>query len=176
VAFALVLADLAGLLGYLLSIGFGLWVAWHHPGPDPGLLRDHVLFALVTVIAVLFGQTMTIFYFLGLGKEARKAATEISAAAGERMRELLRRQKGPVFRPATLALALAITVFVLGGATHTRTLSHWWHTAAAIAAVVVHVRASWIALVHMSDLHRWLADPGAVAAPESDLTEPPSRG
>src|SRR5437867_3851374 len=122
--------------------------------------RKHTAFAIPTLIFVLFGQSMTMFYFIGLGKQAREAAETISREAGERMRSLVRAQKGPVFRSATLAVAFAIMVYVLGGAVHVHKIRPAWHLAAAAAALFFHLQAIWAALVGMSDLHDWLENPG----------------
>ena len=63
--------------------------------------------------------------------------------------------------PATLALLSAIGVFVLGGAVHTRALPSWYHLAASVIAVGVHLwalLAEWSAFL---DNGRLMADPAA---------------
>ena len=63
--------------------------------------------------------------------------------------------------PATLALLSAIGVFVLGGAVHTRALPSWYHLAASVVAVGIHLwafLAEWSAFL---DNGRLMADPAA---------------
>ena len=86
------------------------------------------------------------------------------------MREMVRAQKGPVFRPATWALFFALAAFILGGAVHTKRISHWWHLATVIFGVWFHMKAMWAALSGMSDLHEWLADPGGAEKGDTALT------
>jgi hypothetical protein len=156
-ALALILFDLMGLAGYALTIFLGFRAG------EPAAVALHVALAIPTMGFVLFGQSMTMFFFIGMGKQAREEAAKISPELEGRMREAVRAQKGPVFRNATWACLLGIVVFVLGAAVHTKAVGSRWHLAAAVLAVLFHLRAMWAALVGMSDLNDWLADPASVA-------------
>ena len=155
-ALALLLFDLMGLFGYVLTIWLGFRAG------APAAVGMHVALAIPTMVFVLFGQSMTMFFFIGMGKQAREGAGAVSAELGEKMRAAVRAQKGPVFRNASWACLFAITVFVLGAAVHTRVVTPRWHLAVAILAVFFHLRAMWAALVGMSDLNDWLADPTSI--------------
>jgi len=174
-ALALLLLDLAGLVGYLLTLWFGFRSLGFADTQSAALMlsfRKHTGLAIPTLMFVLFGQSMTMFYFIGLGKQAREAAEAISETAGRRMRALVRAQKGPVFRSATLAVTFAITVYVLGGAVHVHKVRPAWHLTAGLAALFFHLQAIWSALVGMSDLHDWLENPGGAPPPEAPNEEP----
>lgn len=158
-ALALLLFDLMGLAGYVLTIWLGFRAG------APAAVGLHVALAIPTMAFVLFGQSMTMFFFIGMGKQAREEAEKVSPELGNRMRDSVRAQKGPVFRNATWACLFAIVVFVLGAAVHTGAVSSRWHLATALLAVFFHIRAMWAALVGMSDLNDWLADPRSVDGP-----------
>lgn len=126
---ALLALDLAAFLALtaVAGTGYGIargWVA----------VERHMLLAIPAALFQLFGHSLTMFYLIGTGRRIK----EWAAATGGN-REVLakvRAFKSQVFPPATLALALVIAVFVLGGGTSARVVPRLAHGAAAVAAVL----------------------------------------
>src|SRR5262245_63255661 len=84
---------------------------------------------------------MVIFYFIGTGRLVKNEIERYPARQRRAILAALSSFKRRTSPPATFALLSAITVFVLGGAVHTRFLPSWTHLAAAIAAVALHAWA-----------------------------------
>jgi len=143
VAIALLLTTALSLAGFLVASLQGFALAGGLPAglAAKALVTRHVGLAIPAVLLSLFSQSMVIFYFIGTG---RLVKNEIERYPEPQRRTILaalssfKRRTSP---PATLALASAIAVFVLGGAVHTRFLPPWTHLAAAVAAVALHAWA-----------------------------------
>jgi Na+/proline symporter len=126
---ALIALDFAAFLALtaVAGTGYGIargWVA----------AERHMLLAIPAALFQLFGHSLTMFYFIGTGRRIK----EWAAATGGNPEVLARVRafKSRVFPSATLALALVIAVFVLGGGTSARVVPRLVHGAAAIAALL----------------------------------------
>jgi len=157
VALALLLATALALVGFVFTSAQGLLVS---SGP---LVARHVGYAIPTVLLSLFSQSMVIFYFIGTGKMIKEETASMPEPERAALIVLLRRFKKETSPPATFALLSAITVFVLGGAVHTRALPPWTHLAGAITAVATHVWAFLAEARAFAENNKLMDDPRAAA-------------
>lgn len=140
-AVALLLTTVLALAGFLFTSVQGFAVASGLAGGSgvaKALVTRHVGIAIPTVLLSLFSQSMVIFYFVGTGKLVKDEVSSYPEAERHAILRALSRFKRKTSPPATFALLSAITVFVLGGAVHTRALPSGAHLAASIAAVLLH--------------------------------------
>ena len=156
-ALALLLATALALVGFIFTSVQGFAVT---AGP---LVTRHVGYAIPTVLLSLFSQSMVIFYFIGTGKMIKEETASLPEAQRAALLVLLRRLKKETSPPATFALLCAITVFVLGGAVHTRALPPWVHLAAALAAVATHLWAFLAEARAFAENNKLMDDPAAAA-------------
>jgi hypothetical protein len=116
---------------------------------SPGHVAQHILFALVTVVVGLFSQSMTMFFFIGTGKELKE---KVKGGGDE---DVVVRQtkafKSRVFPAAMYAIAVLMITFIMGGGVATGKTPRWLHHALAITAVAMLGRAYWIQLQAMDE-------------------------
>ena len=152
---ALLLSTALALVGFVFTSVQGFSVV---SGP---LVTRHVGYAIPTVLFSLFSQSMVIFYFIGTGKLVKTETASFPDAQRTAILRALARFKMQTSPPATLALLAAITVFVLGGAAHTRFVPPWVHLASAVAAVATHVWAFLAEWRAFAENNRLMDDPRA---------------
>jgi hypothetical protein len=131
-----------------------------HSGADIG---RHILFALATVVVGLFSQSMTMFFFIGTGKEIKDKAKgagdegEVVAAT--------KRFKNQVFPAAMWAMLAIMVTFIIGGGVHTHKVPLLVHHLFSIASILTYGRAYWIEIRAMDEnahlMERFLSDPVA---------------
>ncbi len=112
----------------------------------PGHVATHIFFALATVVVGLFSQSMTMFFFIGTGKEIKEKADNDA--------EVVRRTKSfkaRVFPAATYAMLVLMVTFIMGGGVSSGKTPRWLHLALSIASVVMYARAYWIELRAMDE-------------------------
>src|SRR5256885_16073990 len=97
----LTLISIAGLVAAIVA-GFRA---------SPVHASTHILISLATVIVGLFAQSMTMFFFIGMGKEIKKASGQ-NAEVVRRTRA----HKAKGFPPATYPIAALRTTSILAGA------------------------------------------------------------
>ena len=111
---------------------------------SPAHASQHILFALTTVVIGLFSQSMTMFFFIGTGKQLKDAtkggADEAAVKAATRA---LTMRVSPV---ATYAMAVLMVTFIMGGGMATGRTPRWLHDLLALASVAMYARAYWIEL------------------------------
>lgn len=156
-ALALLLATALALVGFVFTSVQGFAVV---AGP---LVTRHVGYAIPTVLFSLFSQSMVIFFFIGTGKMIKEQAAVLAEAERGVIHAALRRFKMQTSPPATFALLAAITVFVLGGAAHTRAVAPWVHLGAALFAVATHLWALLAEARAFAENNRLMDDPRAYA-------------
>ena len=113
----------------------------------------HILIALATVIVGLFAQSMTMFFFIGMGKEIKEASGQNA--------EVVRRtrvHKSKVFPAATYAIAALMVTFIMGGGVRTAKTPVWLHTALAFTSLVLLGRAYVVELKAMEDNARLMEE------------------
>lgn len=138
----LLLTTLLSIAGLLTTMVAGYLAS-------PGHVAQHILFALVTVVVGLFSQSMTMFFFIGTGKELKE---KVKGGGDE---DAVVRQtkafKSRVFPAAMYAIAVLMITFIMGGGVALGKTPRWLHQTLAIASVVMLGRAYWIQLRAMDE-------------------------
>jgi amino acid transporter len=116
---------------------------------SPTHAAQHILLALITVLVGLFAQSMTMFFFIGTGKEIKekvKGAREEPAVV-----EQTRSFKSRVFPAAMYSIAVLMITFITGGGVATGKTPRWMHLILAFVTVVMYARAYWVQLRAMEE-------------------------
>ena len=122
---------------------------------------QHILFALGTVLLGLFSQSMTMFFFIGTGKEIKEKAkgSEDEAAVVQKTRSF----KSKVFPAAMWAIAAIMVTFITGGGVPSGKTPPLIHAALALTTLYTCLRAYWIQLQAMEEnarlMEKYLAEP-----------------
>lgn len=103
---------------------------------SPAHAADHIITAIVTVVIGLFSQSMTMFFFIGTGKELKDASQQ-DAQVVQRTRAF----KSRVFPAAMWAMAAIMVTFIMGGGVGQGKTPVWLHDAMAALSVVLYARA-----------------------------------
>jgi hypothetical protein len=123
----------------------------------PGHVAQHIFFSLGTVILGLFSQSMTMFFFIGTGKEIKEAANN-DAAVVQRTKDF----KNKVFPTAMYAMGILMVTFIMGGGVASGKTPHWLHLGLFIASLAMYSRAYWVQLQAMVDnaglMEKYLSD------------------
>jgi Sec-independent protein secretion pathway component TatC len=126
----------------------------------PGHVAQHILFALPTMVVGLFSQSMTMFFFIGTGKEIKDKVKGIRDEG--QVVQQTRVFKSKVFPSATYAMAAIMATFILGGGVATHRTPTLVHHLLAVASVLLYARAYWIQLHAMDEnarlMERYLQD------------------
>ena len=112
----------------------------------PGHYAQHIFFALATVVLGLFSQSMTMFFFIGTGKEIKDAANQ-DAAVVQRTKAF----KAKVFPAATYAMLAIMVTFIMGGGVATGKTPKWLHLSLTAATLIMYGRAYWVQLQAMQE-------------------------
>ena len=109
---------------------------------SPGHYAQHIFLALGTVVLGLFSQSMTMFFFIGTGKQLKDKAkgSEHEAEVRKSTRSLAMR----VSPAATYAMAILMVTFIMGGGVATGKTPVWLHLSLTVATIVLYARAYWI--------------------------------
>lgn len=150
VAQALLISTLLTIAGLVVTVIMGFQAT-------PVKVADHILVALVTVVIGLFSQSMTMFFFIGTGKEL-KEKSEGDAEVLQRTRAF----KSRVFPAAMWAMAAIMVTFIMGGGVATRKTPLWLHDALAALSIFMYARAYVIQIRAMTEnaslMERWLKE------------------
>ncbi len=127
---------------------------------SPSHAAQHILFALTTVVIGLFSQSMTMFFFIGTGKEIKE---KVKGAADEpAVVQHTRQFKARVFPAAMYAMVALMVTFIMGGGVSTGKTPRWLHDALAFGTLLLFVRAYWVQLQAMAAnadlMQRYLRD------------------
>ena len=134
------LLSIAGLIATII----GGYLAT--PGAAVG---NHILMALLTTLFGLFSQSMTMFFFIGTGKEIKQKAKgeqDEAAVVAE-----TRRYKNLVFPAAFYSMIVLMVTFIVGGGVHTGKLPSWLHQLLAFASLLMYARAYWLEVRAMDE-------------------------
>lgn len=112
----------------------------------PVRVADHIIVALVTVVVGLFSQSMTMFFFIGTGKELKE-----KSAHDPEVLQKTRAFKTRVFPAAMWAMAAIMVTFIMGGGVSTGKTPLWLHDALAVLSIVMYGRAYWIEIRAMNE-------------------------
>lgn len=106
----------------------------------------HIIVALVTVVIGLFSQSMTMFFFIGSGKELKEKSGQDPAVV-----RATRDFKSRVFPAAMWAMAAIMVAFILGGGVATRRTPLWLHDLMAVITLATFARAYWVEINAMNE-------------------------
>ena len=106
-------------------------------------LAQHVLFGFFTTFLVTLTQSMTMFYFIGSGKQVKDLAA--SLPSGPQLIQRTKIFKAKVFPPALWAMLFTMATMIIGGGVHTRVA--WTppllHALLAAASLYFNIMAFW---------------------------------
>jgi hypothetical protein len=104
-------------------------------------LSQHFLFGFFTTFLVTLAQSMTMFYFIGTGKQVKDLA--VNLPAGQQLIQRTKMFKARVFPPATWAILFTMATMILGGGVDTRVIPSWVHLVLSGIALYYNVVAFW---------------------------------
>jgi len=113
---------------------------------SPGHASTHILISLATVIVGLFAQSMTMFFFIGTGKEIKE-----KAGGDDIVVQRTKQFKARVFPAATYAMLVLMVTFIMGGGVRGGLTPHWLHLMLSVATVVLYARAYWLEIRAMDE-------------------------
>ena len=114
----------------------------------PARAAQHIMFALMTVILGLFSQSMTLFFFIGTGKQLKdKVKDTIHDADVRRATRALTMKVSPA---ATYAMFVIMITFITGGGVGSGRTPRWLHDVLTVASIAMYVRAYWIEIQAMT--------------------------
>jgi hypothetical protein len=106
-------------------------------------LAQHVLFGFFTTFLVTLTQSMTMFYFIGTGKQVKDLVTALPS--GPQFIQRTKVFKARVFPPALWAMLFTMATMIIGGGVHTHV--SWTppilHALLAAAALYFNIVAFW---------------------------------
>jgi hypothetical protein len=136
---ALLITTLLTIGGLIATVVMGLRAT-------PERVADHIMVALVTVVIGLFSQSMTMFFFIGSGKELKEKSDGDAGVVRS-----TRHFKTRVFPAAMWAMASIMVAFIMGGGVATGRTPLWLHDALAALSVVLFARAYWVEIQAMNE-------------------------
>src|SRR5215471_5766869 len=106
-------------------------------------LAQHVLFGFFTTFLVTLSQSMTMFYFIGTGKQIKDLVVGLST--GPDLVQRTKVFKARVFPPALWAMLFTMATMIIGGGVHTHV--SWTppllHGALAAVSLYFNIVAFW---------------------------------
>ena len=126
---ALLISTLLTIAGLIVTIISGFRASSAHAA-------NHIITAIVTVVIGLFSQSMTMFFFIGTGKELKDASNQ-NAEVVQRTRAF----KSRVFPAAMWAMAAIMVTFIMGGGVGQGKTPVWLHDAMAALSIFMYARA-----------------------------------
>ena len=106
-------------------------------------LQQHVLFGLFTTFLVTLSQSMTMFYFIGTGKQVKDLVAALPS--GPQFIQRTKVFKAKVFPPALWAMLFTMATMIIGGGVHTKVA--WTppllHGLLAAASLYFNIAAFW---------------------------------
>jgi hypothetical protein len=113
----------------------------------PGHYAQHIFLSLGTVVIGLFSQSMTMFFFIGTGKQLKD-----KVKGGEHESDVKKSTRALAMKvspAATYAMAMLMVTFIMGGGVATRKTPVWLHLAEVVATVLLFARAYWVEIQAM---------------------------
>ena len=124
---------------------------------DPLHASRHIFMAMTTTFIGLFSQSMTMFFFIGTGKEIKEKSNENPDAVRK-----TRAFKSQVFPAAMYAIGALMVTFIMGGGVGSGKTPRWLHDALATVTLVLYGRAYYVQLRAMDEnarlMEKYLAD------------------
>ena len=114
----------------------------------PGHNAQHILFAIATVVIGLFSQSMTLFFFIGTGKQLKDRTVGLDSENDvKRATRALTMKVSPI---ATYACLILMTTFIMGGGVSSGKTPKWLHNALSAASLLIFLRAYWVEINAMN--------------------------
>jgi hypothetical protein len=133
---ALLTAALVSIVCFIVTILMGFSVV-------KATLPQHVLFGFFTTFLVTLSQSMTMFYFIGTGKQVKDLVA--SLPTGPQLVQRTKVFKAKVFPPSLWAMLFTMATMIIGGGVHTKV--SWTppilHAALAVVSLYFNVVAFW---------------------------------
>jgi hypothetical protein len=126
---ALLISTLMTIAGLVLTVILGFQATPQH-------VATHIIVSLVTVVVGLFSQSMTMFFFIGTGKELKEKSDQDSGVV-QRTKDF----KARVFPSAMWAMATIMVTFITGGGVGLGKTPLWLHNALTALSIVMYARA-----------------------------------
>lgn len=136
----LLITTLLSIAGLITTIIMGFMA---NPG---AAANQHILVAFFTVIVALFSQSMTMFFFIGTGKELKEKSDK-DADVLQKTKSF----KSRVFPAAMWAMAAVMVTFITGGGVGDGRTPRWLHDALAFVSIVMFARAYWVEIRAMDE-------------------------
>lgn len=136
---ALLISTLLTIAGLIITIILGFKAT-------PAHVADHIIVALVTVVVGLFSQSMTMFFFIGTGKELKEKSNQ-DAGVVQRTKDF----KSRVFPSAMWSMTAIMVTFITGGGVGLGKTPIWLHDALAALSIFMFARAYWIQIRAMTE-------------------------
>src|SRR6266481_212963 len=133
---ALLTSALISIICFIVTLLMGFMVV-------KTTLTQHVLFGLFTTFLVTLTQSMTMFYFIGTGKQVKDLVA--SLPEGGNLIQRTKIFKAKVFPPALWAMLFTMATMIIGGGVHTHVV--WTppllHAGLALTSLYFNVVAFW---------------------------------
>ena len=139
VAQALLISTLVTIAGLIVTVVMGFRAT-------PAHMADHIIVALVTVVIGLFSQSMTMFFFIGTGKELKDKSDQDATVVQQ-----TKAFKSRVFPAAMWAMTAIMVTFITGGGVGSGKTPLWVHDALTAVTIVMFARAYWIQIRAMNE-------------------------
>jgi hypothetical protein len=136
---ALLISTLLTIAGLVITIILGF-------RSTPAHVANHIVVALITVVVGLFSQSMTMFFFIGTGKELKEKSKQ-DAGVVQQTKDF----KSKVFPAAMWAMAAIMVTFITGGGVGLGKTPLWLHNALAALSIVMFGRAYYSQLRAMNE-------------------------
>ena len=139
---ALLTAALVSIVCFIITLLMGFMVV-------KTTLPQHVLFGFFTTFMVTLSQSMTMFYFIGTGKQVKDLAAALPG--GPQLIQRTKVFKAKVFPPALWAMLFTMATMIIGGGVHTKV--SWTppllHAALAAVSLYYNIVAFWKEVKYM---------------------------
>jgi hypothetical protein len=133
----LLTTTLVSIVSFVISVYLGFTIN------GGARVQQHVLFGLFATFLVTLAQSMTMFYFIGTGKQVKDLVISHSITEGFVQRTKVFKAK--VFPPALWAMLFTMATMILGGGVHTKVhtkvIPSWIHLLLAAAALFFNLQA-----------------------------------
>jgi hypothetical protein len=133
---ALLTAALLSIVCFIITLLMGFMVV-------QTTLSQHIFFGFFTTFMVTLSQSMTMFYFIGTGKQVKDLVADLPSGA-----QLIQRTKvfkAKVFPPSLWAMVFTMATMIIGGGVHTK--ASWTppllHTLLAGISLYYNIVAFW---------------------------------
>jgi len=131
----LLTTSLLSIICFGISVYLGFTIA------EPANLQPHILFGLFATFLVTLAQSMTMFYFIGTGKQVKDLVINHHITEGFVQRTKV--FKARVFPPALWAMLFTMATMILGGGVDTHVIPTFVHTILATVSLYFNVVAFW---------------------------------